>query len=94
MLVLANKVDCAKIERIELVKSLNLDYITDNPWTVLAVSAKHGDGTTTTGLHASPAYRGRLCWVRELKRVCVCAYIRFLVPSTPIPPHLSPVQHA
>jgi hypothetical protein len=46
MLVLANKVDCAKIERIELVKSLNLDYITDNPWTVLAVSAKHGDGTS------------------------------------------------
>ncbi len=23
---------------------LNLDYITDNPWTVLSISAKRGDG--------------------------------------------------
>ena len=42
--VLANKVDIAKIERDALVKALNLDYITDNPWTVMSVSATRGDG--------------------------------------------------
>jgi len=43
VLILANKIDLGpKISEKELIKGLNLDYITDNSWIVIPVSAKMG----------------------------------------------------
>jgi len=43
LLVLANKIDLGpKFSEAELIKGLNLDYISDTAWMVVAVSAKHG----------------------------------------------------
>ncbi len=43
LLILANKIDLGpKFTEAELIKGLNLDYITTQTWMVLAVSAKHG----------------------------------------------------
>jgi len=43
LLVLANKIDLGpKFTEDELIKGLNLDYITDTSWMVIAVSAKNG----------------------------------------------------
>ena len=43
ILVLANKMDLEdKLEEIEIVKGMNLDYIVDNPWSIIPISAKHG----------------------------------------------------
>jgi len=44
VLVLANKIDLGpKIQEQELIKGLNLDYIVDNPWLVIPISAKYGN---------------------------------------------------
>jgi len=43
ILILANKIDLGpKISEQELIKGLNLDYIVDNPWVVIPVSARDG----------------------------------------------------
>jgi ADP-ribosylation factor-like protein 8 len=43
LLILANKIDLGpKISEPELIKGLNLDYITENPWLIVPVSAKDG----------------------------------------------------
>jgi len=43
LLILANKIDLGpKINEKELVKGLNLDYIIENPWLVIPISAKEG----------------------------------------------------
>ena len=43
LLVLANKIDIeSHLEEPTIIKGLNLDYITDNPWAVLSISALHG----------------------------------------------------
>lgn len=43
LLVLANKIDLGpKVSEPELIKQLNLDYITAQPWLVIPVSAKDG----------------------------------------------------
>lgn len=43
LLVLANKIDLGpKMSENELIRGLNLDYITDNPWVVIPISAKDG----------------------------------------------------
>jgi len=43
LLVLANKIDLGpKISEKDLIKGLNLDYITDNPWLLVPISAKYG----------------------------------------------------
>lgn len=43
LLILGNKIDLGpKITEPELIKGLNLDYITDNPWLIVPVSAKNG----------------------------------------------------
>ena len=47
LLVLGNKCDCAKVKEPEMIKMLNLDYITENPWVMHYVSAKRGDGIET-----------------------------------------------
>ena len=43
LLILANKTDIAKINRDDLTRSLNLDYIVENPWVLTSISAKNGD---------------------------------------------------
>ena len=43
LLVLANKVDIARIKQEDLIKALNLDYCIDNSWVIVALSAKNGD---------------------------------------------------
>eukprot|EP00461_Guttulinopsis_vulgaris_P001023 UN01023 len=45
ILILANKIDLgAKIETDqEIIESLNLDYLTENPWTIVRCSAKTGE---------------------------------------------------
>lgn len=41
--MLANKIDLGpKITEQELIKGLNLDYIVDNPWLLVPISAKNG----------------------------------------------------
>ena len=40
---MANKTDIAKINRDDLTRSLNLDYIVENPWVLTSISAKNGD---------------------------------------------------
>lgn len=43
ILVLANKIDLgAELTEEEMIKELNLDYITENAWMVMPVSAKDG----------------------------------------------------
>lgn len=43
LLILANKIDLGpKVSEQELIKGLNLDYIVDNPWVVMPISAKTG----------------------------------------------------
>lgn len=43
LLILANKIDLGpKVSEQELIKGLNLDYILDNPWLVIPISAKYG----------------------------------------------------
>lgn len=43
LLVLANKVDLGpKVSEADLIKGLNLDYITQSPWLVIPISAKEG----------------------------------------------------
>lgn len=43
LLILANKIDLGpKISEPELIKGLNLDYITENPWLIIPTSAKTG----------------------------------------------------
>ncbi len=43
ILVIANKMDLDdKLTEIEIVKGMNLDYIVDNPWGLIQISAKHG----------------------------------------------------
>ena len=43
LLVLANKIDLGpKISEQELIRGLNLDYVVDNPWVVIPISAKNG----------------------------------------------------
>mmetsp|Transcript_17802 Transcript_17802/g.25033 ORF Transcript_17802/g.25033 Transcript_17802/m.25033 type:complete len:180 (-) Transcript_17802:297-836(-) len=43
LLILANKIDLgAKISEKQLITGLNLDYIMDNPWLILPISAKEG----------------------------------------------------
>jgi hypothetical protein len=43
LLVLANKIDLGpKISEQELIKGLNLDYITESAWLVVPISAKVG----------------------------------------------------
>ena len=38
--VVANKIDLEPhVEEAELIRSLNLDYIVDNPWVVISISA-------------------------------------------------------
>ena len=44
LLLLANKIDLnPDVKESELIKELNLDYITDNPWILLPISAKYGN---------------------------------------------------
>lgn len=41
LLVVLNKIDLEpRFSRIEIVRLLNLDYLTDRPWVVVAISAK------------------------------------------------------
>jgi len=43
VLVLANKIDLGpKLSESEVIKGLNLDYITENAWMVIPISAKEG----------------------------------------------------
>lgn len=43
ILVLANKADKEeKMSEIDIVKGMNLDYIIDNPWAIIPISAKNG----------------------------------------------------
>lgn len=43
LLILANKIDLGpKISEKELIEGLNLDYIVDNPWLILPISAREG----------------------------------------------------
>ena len=43
ILVLANKVDKEdKMSEIDIVKGMNLDYIVDNPWAIIPISATLG----------------------------------------------------
>ena len=43
ILVLANKFDKEdKMQEIDIVKGMNLDYLIDNPWAIIPVSAKTG----------------------------------------------------
>jgi Arf/Sar family protein len=39
ILIIANKIDLDHISEPELIRELNLDYIVDNPWIVIPVSA-------------------------------------------------------
>ena len=44
ILVLANKIDLQPhLSKIELVEALNLDYVTENPWEVVGISALRGN---------------------------------------------------
>jgi len=48
LLVLANKIDLGpKISERDLIKGLNLDYVSDNPWLVVPISAKVGTNIDT-----------------------------------------------
>jgi len=43
LLVIANKMDKEdKMSEIDIVKGMNLDYIIDNPWAIIPISAKNG----------------------------------------------------
>jgi Arf/Sar family protein len=43
LLILVNKVDLgSRISEAEAIKGLNLDYISENPWVVMPLSAKCG----------------------------------------------------
>ncbi len=43
VLILANKIDLGpKLSEQEVIKGLNLDYVTDNAWMVIPISAKVG----------------------------------------------------
>jgi len=43
VLILANKIDLGpKLSEEEVIKGLNLDYVTDNAWMVIPISAKEG----------------------------------------------------
>mmetsp|Transcript_982 Transcript_982/g.973 ORF Transcript_982/g.973 Transcript_982/m.973 type:complete len:178 (-) Transcript_982:32-565(-) len=43
LLVLANKIDVSQhLSEPEIIKGLNLDYVSDNPWLVISVSAMKG----------------------------------------------------
>ncbi len=45
ILVLANKSDLPDpMSEIDIVKGMNLDYLMENKWEVLPISAKHGTG--------------------------------------------------
>ena len=44
LLILANKIDLEpEITEDKLIRELNLDYITDNPWVIIPISAKYGN---------------------------------------------------
>merc|ERR1719295_2229071 len=44
LLILANKIDLAPdITEQTLIKELNLDYITQNDWIIIPISAKYGN---------------------------------------------------
>ena len=43
ILVLANKIDIdPHLKEAEIISGLNLDYVVDNPWIVISVSALYG----------------------------------------------------
>ena len=43
LLVLANKVDISPhMEEFDIIKALNLDYIVDNAWAIIPISALYG----------------------------------------------------
>ena len=43
ILILSNKIDLSPhLSEIEIIKGMNLDYMVDNPWNVIPISAKHG----------------------------------------------------
>lgn len=43
LLILANKIDLGpKLSEQELIRGLNLDYVTENPWLIIPISAKYG----------------------------------------------------
>jgi Arf/Sar family protein len=42
ILIAANKVDIVPhMSEAELIKELNLDYLVENPWIIVPISAKH-----------------------------------------------------
>lgn len=44
LLILANKIDLEpNITEETLIRELNLDYITDNDWIIIPISAKYGN---------------------------------------------------
>lgn len=74
LLVLANKIDLGpKISEQELIKGLNLDYIIDNPWLVIPISAKYGTNIDQVCLF--------------LLVLCVCGLVLF--PEIFIPSFIS-----
>lgn len=43
LLILSNKIDkLPHLSEIEIIQGLNLDYIVDNPWVVIPISALYG----------------------------------------------------
>jgi len=49
MLILANKVDITPhLEQTDIISGMNLDYIHENPWNIIPISAK--DGTNLEGV--------------------------------------------
>ena len=43
ILVLANKIDIQPhLQETEIIHGLNLDYVTENPWVVISISAIDG----------------------------------------------------
>lgn len=54
LLILANKIDLQpNITEETLIKELNLDYITDNDWIIIPISAKYGNNIDEAIKHLS-----------------------------------------
>ena len=54
LLILANKIDLEPdVEEKTLIRELNLDYITENDWVIIPISAKYGNNVDEAVQHLS-----------------------------------------
>jgi ADP-ribosylation factor-like protein 8 len=101
LLVLANKIDLGpKVTEPELIKGLNLDYITENPWLIIPVSAKDGTNVEQVRERTSTNNGGAVCAAEQVLSELLCDVFagaglsaQAIARLSPSSPHSSRAPH-